>query len=196
MLVGMKRRIVVVTLAFLLVAAAATYFYAARQDVAPGLKPAGVNIPAPTPTQIVISADPPEPHLPAVALPSDAVNKTTDNSSTHSWPSNIEARIWEYFAHRQKTNIISINSVECTETNCVIEFSSTDTNPQYVDAFSDLTSGMYTQNWNVQSGSIGTREIAPGARVFVISISNVPVDMDRLGRGNGTAQQQPAESED
>ena len=106
----------------------------------------------------------------------------------YEWPSNIEDLIWEYFAHRQKSNIISINSVECTEIECTIEFVGTAVNPQYVDEFSELSSGMSREHWNVQQGSIGTREIAPGARVFVVRISNVPVDIDLLRREGNELQ--------
>ena len=111
-----------------------------------------------------------------------------DAEEVYEWPSNIENLIWEYFAHRQKSNIISINSVECTETTCTIEFVGTEINPQYTDEFSDLWNDMSNEHWNIWQGGIGTREIAPGARVFVISISNVPVDIDQLRREGNEPQ--------
>ena len=118
------------------------------------------------------------------------------NGSTNSWPTNIEGSIWEYFAHSGRTDIISINSVECTDTDCEIEFYGSDINPQYVDDIDDLTSGMFGQNWGMASGSSFTRETAPNVRAFVIRISNVPVDMDELRRGEEVGTQQELDIED
>jgi hypothetical protein len=55
---------------------------------------------------------------------------------------------------------------------------------------------MYRQNWNITSSSIGTRETAPGVRVFVINISNIPVDMDQLQSDREAEQQQGKDTED
>ena len=122
--------------------------------------------------------------------------KTPKNGDALSWPTNIEARIWEYFAHSGQSNIISINSVECTDTDCAIEFYGTDINPQYTDEFSHLTTGMYGQNWNMTSSRIFTRETAPNVRIFVINISNVPVDMDKLRRDEEVEHQLKRDSKD
>ena len=196
----MKRRTVVVALATLLIAAAATLFYATRNEVAPAS-----NSGAESRNEILTAADDtlaenkfdpnPLPAKPDDSRTTDVVAKKIDYGNAHSWPTNIEGLIWEYFAHRQKSNITSINSVQCTDTNCVVEFSGTDINPRYVDEFSELKNDMFSQHWNIQQGSIGTREIAPGVRVFVISISNVPVDMDQLGSGSEAAQQQQTDPE-
>jgi hypothetical protein len=92
------------------------------------------------------------------------------------WPTNIENLIWEYFAHRGKSNITSIISVECTPTDCEIVFTGTEINPRVVDTFSDLHDDMYSQPWGVRQSGIGTVELAPGVRAYVIGISNIPFD--------------------
>lgn len=127
---------------------------------------------------------------PDAAQSRKAPSKTLENGAGNTWPAGIEDRIWQYFAHRGKSNIISINSVKCTDTECEIEFYSTDINPQYVDDFSDLTDGMYRENWNVTSSSTMLRETAPGVRALVVRLSNVPVDIDRLRSEEKTAQEQ------
>ena len=183
-----------------IVAPAISYFYL-RADVAtmPDSSTETGNKMIP-PVREALAESPAEPD-PTFVEPDNAHNKnaatnTLKNGDIYSWPTNIEGRIWEYFAQRGKTNIISINSVECTDTDCEIEFYGTDINPQYVDDFSNLTSDMYRQNWNMTSSSIGTRETAPNVRVFVISISNIPVDMDELRRVREAGRQQQIDVKD
>ena len=197
----MKRRTSVVSLAFILVAAAVTLFNAARNDVAttPGSSTESVNEIL-TPNHTAPIERQLEPNSPP-AKPDNARTKEGGTrklriGNAESWPTNIEGRIWKYFAHRGKSNIVSINSVECTNTNCVIEIATTDVNPRHVGEVSQLTSDMFRQNWNMTSGSVRTREIAPGARVFVIDISNVPVDMEELRRDREAAQEPQSRTED
>lgn len=103
--------------------------------------------------------------------------RTKTGEAAAAWPTNIENRIWEYFAHRGKSNITSIISVECNATDCEIVFTGTELNPRGVGTFSDLWSDMYAEPWNVRQGSISTREIAPGVRAYVIGISNIPFEV-------------------
>jgi hypothetical protein len=51
-------------------------------------------------------------------------------------------------------------------------------NPRYVDAYSDLFHKLLSEAWNdfrVRSGGLGTHEIAPGAREYVISFEYQPL---------------------
>lgn len=104
------------------------------------------------------------------------------------WPANIESLIWEYFAHRGKSNITSIISVECTPTDCEIVFTGSEINPRVVDTFSNLLDDMYLQPWGVRQSGMGTVELAPGARAYVISISNIPFDPSERRASPGTEE--------
>lgn len=116
---------------------------------------------------------------PIDGAPIAAQMQTRTEDGRVGWPPNIENRIWEYFAHRGKSNITSIISIECTRTDCEIVFTGTEVNPRFVDTFSDLHADMSSQPWNVRQSGIGTREIAPGVRAYVIGISNIPYDESR-----------------
>ena len=116
---------------------------------------------------------------PSNVLPSDSADHLPagiDGDTRYSWPPQIENQIWEFFANWRGAKIVSINSVECTQNTCTIEFAGVDPNPQVVDSISGLVDEMDGQGWGISSAATTTREIAPGARVFAISISNIPVD--------------------
>ncbi len=100
----------------------------------------------------------------------------TRKESSQSWPPDMENQIWEFFSHQPDPNITSIVSVQCTETKCEIVFTGTEVNPQYVDEYSVLNDALGRTFSMIQSGSLGRREIAPGARAFVITISNQEFD--------------------
>jgi len=140
-----------------------------------------------------------EPHVPDIAADSDAApildiandSSSVANKSEHvavsdktdllgneidgpKWPEGIENLIFDYFSQLEDFKFVSINSVNCEPQTCEIVFSGTSANPIYVDDYSDVMSGLYRQPINAQQGSIGTREIAAGAREFVITISSIP----------------------
>ncbi len=91
-----------------------------------------------------------------------------------SWPDGVEGLIFDYFSQQEEFEFTSITSVQCEVQTCEIVFTGTNPNPLIVDDFSELVHGLYRPPLNARQGSIGTREIAAGAREYVIKISNVP----------------------
>jgi hypothetical protein len=98
------------------------------------------------------------------------------------WPPNIEADIWAYFSRQPDLALVSIDSVTCTDTECEVVFNGLETDPEYVDKYADLLNKMFEEPWNATQGSLGRKEIAPGAISFVLTISNEPVRLDRRNR--------------
>lgn len=90
------------------------------------------------------------------------------------WPDAVENMIFDYLSQLEGFRFTTITSVECEAHTCEIVFSGLNPNPTIVDDYSGILNGLYRAPINAQQGSIGTREIAAGAREFVISISNVP----------------------
>ena len=129
----------------------------------------------------------------------DLVSNTDDygqeDHNETEWPSNIENRIYEFFASQTDYVITSIMSIDCSNTECDISFTVPDIARRTVDEFSELKSAMRREGWGIMQGSIGTREVAPGVRVFYIDISNVPVDMDEMVRQRALAEQQSTDKE-
>ena len=119
-----------------------------------------------------------------------------ENNGENSWPPDIEGRIWEFFAHQGKSNILNINSVECTETNCTIEITGAEVNSRYVGEFGELHDAMLMEDWNVQQSNMGTREIAPNVRVYSIRLSNVPIDQEEFRRAREASRRRQSEVED
>ena len=132
----------------------------------------------------------------------DDWNETSDlvlsgeNDGKNSWPPDIEGRIWEFFAHHGKSNILNINAVECTETNCTIEITGAEVNPRYVGEFGELHDAMLAEDWNIQQSSVGTREIAPNVRVYSISLSNIPIDQEEFRRAREVSRRRQSDVED
>ena len=104
----------------------------------------------------------------ALFLPTVSISNEADG-----WPADIEHQIWEYFAHQARTEITSIISVDCTFTICEILLTTSEVNPEYVDALDELTNEFPFLAWNVKWSSTGRREIAPNTKAFVITLSNV-----------------------
>lgn len=159
-----------------LVGVSATYLYVYSTDLNPGplVKPEAIG------QSLMKDETQPPDRQPLTDVsptgPGDQALDELDGDPRHSWPPQIENRIWGFFAHRQEADIVSINSVSCTQNKCVIEFVGLDPNPQYVDSISGLVDEMDRQGWGIGSAGLTTREIAPGARIFAINISNIPVD--------------------
>ena len=99
-----------------------------------------------------------------------------NDSPLPSWPSDVEHLLFEFFARQYDLEFTSISSIECDQHTCEIVFTGTDANPLIVDGFSQLQSRLFRQGFNVMQGSLGTREIAPGAREFVMNLSNIPYE--------------------
>lgn len=104
----------------------------------------------------------------------DEIDEPVTTLEVSKWPDGIENLIFDYFSQLEGLQFVSINSVNCEPQICEIIFSGATPNPETVDDYSDVLNGLYRPPINAQTGSIGTREIAAGAREYVIRITNVP----------------------
>jgi len=88
----------------------------------------------------------------------------------------IEGAIHQRLAEQSGLKLVSLNAVDCDLRTCTVVFSGLEANPQHVDEHSDLVSALTGPPWNefrTTSSSIGTREVAPGAREYVIGFTYV-----------------------
>ena len=93
-------------------------------------------------------------------------------------PDEIETQLGQFFAAQQRLEIMSLSSIDCNATQCQLALTGSEVNPRYVDAYSDLFHKLLSEAWNafrVRSGGLGTHEIAPGAREYVISFEYQPL---------------------
>jgi hypothetical protein len=70
-----------------------------------------------------------------------------------------------------------LSSIECGATSCEIALTGAEVNPRYVGAYSDLYHKLSSAGGNdflIRSSGLGTREIAPGAREYVITFDYRP----------------------
>lgn len=91
-------------------------------------------------------------------------------------PAEIESAVVQRLAEQPGLRVASIDSVDCDMRSCDVVFSGLDANPQHVGDYSDLLRVMMDPPWNHfqgTSGSIGTREVSPGARVYVLGFTYV-----------------------
>jgi hypothetical protein len=91
-------------------------------------------------------------------------------------PVEIEGAVHQRLAEQSRLKLISLNAVDCDLRTCTVVFSGLDANPQYTDEYSDLLSALTNPPWEEfqsTSGSIGTREVSPGAREYVIGFTYV-----------------------
>jgi hypothetical protein len=93
-------------------------------------------------------------------------------------PDEIETQLGQFFAAQPRLEIVSLSSIDCSATQCQIALTGSEVNPRYVDTYSDLYKKVSAAPWNdfrVRSSGLGTREIAPGAREYVISFEYQPL---------------------
>jgi hypothetical protein len=97
-------------------------------------------------------------------------------SPRYAEPDEVERQIEQFFAEQSGLALVSISSIDCGATACEIALAGTETNPRYVDAYSDVFGRLLARrnDFRVLSGGLGTREIAPGAREYVISFEYQP----------------------
>jgi hypothetical protein len=91
-------------------------------------------------------------------------------------PDEIEGSVYQRIAEQSGLKLTSLNSVDCDVNICKVVFSGMEANPQYTDEYSDLLGALTNPPWkDIQptSGSIGTREVSPGAREYVIGFTYV-----------------------
>jgi hypothetical protein len=91
-------------------------------------------------------------------------------------PAEIEGAVYQRIAEQAGLKLTSLNAVECGLRTCTVVFSGVHANPQYTDEYSDLLSALMRPPWKdyqPTSGSIGTREVSPGAKEYVIGFTYV-----------------------
>ena len=92
-------------------------------------------------------------------------------------PEEIERQIAQFFAEQPALAIVSLSSIECGATRCEVALAGTEVNPRFADAYSGIFSrllGTGRADFRILSGGLGTREIAPGAREYVMSFEYQP----------------------
>lgn len=92
-------------------------------------------------------------------------------------PDEIERLLAQFIAQQPGLEIVSLSSIECGATSCEIALTGADVNPRYVGAYSDLYRKLSSAGGNdflIRSSGLGTREIAPGAREYVITFDYRP----------------------
>jgi hypothetical protein len=91
-------------------------------------------------------------------------------------PAEIESAVYQRIAEQPGLRLTSLTSVECDTLRCRIVFSGVEANPQYVDEYRDLPSALMNPPWDdyrPTSSSMGTREVSPGAREYVLEFTYV-----------------------
>ncbi|HEY3518514.1 MAG TPA: hypothetical protein VGL98_15805 [Gammaproteobacteria bacterium] len=99
-------------------------------------------------------------------------------SPRYAEPEEIERQLEQFFAAQRGLEVVSLSSIDCGATACEITLTGTEVNPRYVGAYSELHHKLLTGPWKdflILSGGISTREIAPGAREYVISFAYQPL---------------------
>jgi len=116
---------------------------------------------------------------PTDARVNDPASQTPSLSSPrYAEPEEIERQLAQFIAEQPGLEIVSLSSIDCGATSCEIALTGTEVNPRYVDAYSDLHHKVTGAAWNdfqIHSSGLGTREIAPGAREYVISFEYQPL---------------------
>lgn len=93
----------------------------------------------------------------------------------------LERRIRQYIGQVPGLRMTSLNSVQCDDIKCEIVFTGTDANPQYVDQYSEFSDKLWRQVSDdgfveFLTGGLGTREVAAGAKEYVMGFTYVPID--------------------
>ncbi len=121
------------------------------------------------------------------------VRSAEPSEPTYAQPSDIERQILQVIAEH-RPNVLSINSVGCGPTECEIAFLGANANPRVVDAQTNFSDALHSERWRdlrILSGSVGTREIAPGGREYVITFTYQPL-VDRSADPRIAARQEAA----
>lgn len=99
-------------------------------------------------------------------------------SPRYAEPEDIERQLAQFIAEQPGLEIVSISSIDCGATACEIALSGAEVNPRYVGAYSGLQDKLFQGPWNdfrILFGGISTREIAPGAREYVLGFEYHPL---------------------
>ena len=99
-------------------------------------------------------------------------------SPRYAEPEEIERQLAQFLAAQPGLEVVSLSSIHCGATTCEIALTGNEVNPRYVDAYHDLFDKVTSAGGNdfrIRSAGLGTREIAPGAREYVISFEYQPL---------------------
>jgi hypothetical protein len=108
----------------------------------------------------------------------DALRSTSSPNPRYAEPDEIETRLAQFLASQSGLEVVSLSPIDCDATICEIALTGTEVNPRYVDAYHDLLHRLFAAGWDdfrIRSGGLSTREIAPGAREYVISFEYQPL---------------------
>lgn len=91
-------------------------------------------------------------------------------------PAEVEGAVYQRLAEQSGLTLTSLEAVKCDQRTCRVVFSGLEGNPQYIDEYGEVLSTLTNPPWvgyQPTSGSIGTREISPGAREYVVGFTYV-----------------------
>ena len=102
----------------------------------------------------------------------DAAWRTPSTPSPrYADPEEIERQLEQFLAEQPGLVVASLSSIHCSATACEIALTGTDPSPRYVGAYSGLSRKLLEGPWTdfrMLYGGISTREVAPGAREYVM----------------------------
>ena len=127
--------------------------------------------PSPTATNAPATPGTPRATDPAWRTPSTP-------SPLYAEPEEIESQLGQFFAQQTALAVTNLSSIECGATYCEIALTGTDANPRYVDAQAGVHDRLVRTAWKdfrILGSSLGTREIAPGAREYVLGFEYQPL---------------------
>jgi hypothetical protein len=107
-----------------------------------------------------------------------ALRTPSSPSPPYAEPEDIERQLEQFIAEQPGLAVASLSSVNCSATACEIALTGSNPNPRYVGAYWDLTHQLFAAPWSdvrILFGGISTREIAPGAREYVIGFEYQPL---------------------
>jgi hypothetical protein len=102
----------------------------------------------------------------------------TSPSPRYAEPEEIERQLAQIIAEQSGLRVVSLSSIDCGATTCEIALTGTEVNPRFVGAYHDLYVKLTSAGGNdflILFGGLSTREIAPGAREYVIGFEYQPL---------------------
>jgi hypothetical protein len=118
-------------------------------------------------------------NTPTAARASDPAWRTPSSPSPrYAEPEDIERQLAQFIAEQPGLQIVSLSSIDCSATACEIALTGAQVNPRYVGAYSELNHKLFAAPWKdfrILFGGISTREIAPGAREYVLGFEYHPL---------------------
>jgi len=101
----------------------------------------------------------------------------------------------QYLGTMSSLELTSIGTVRCNDEQCEIRFTGTDANPRYVDSYSKVQERLMKLGWAdgvvMLTSGLGTQEVAPGAREYLLGFTYAIVDAPS-GDAEGAALQHVA----